>query len=222
MVYTFARTGATTDALAVSYTVSGTATSGSDFAALSGTITIPAGQSSATLSVNPTDDSVVEPDETIILTITDTATYDVGAAGAATGTITNDDADPVTPVVTVAVAPTAVNEDGTGTLVYTFTRTGATTSALTVNYSVSGTATSGSDFSALSGSVTIPAGQSSATVSVNPIDDTTVEPNETIVLTVVDTTSYDVGTAAAATGTITNDDEVVVNPGTIAISPATT
>tara|TARA_R110002073_G_scaffold315027_1_gene487457 strand:- start:2284 stop:6231 length:3948 start_codon:yes stop_codon:yes gene_type:complete len=221
LVYTFARTGATTDALAVTYTVSGTATSGSDFTALSGTVTIPAGQSSVTVSVNPIDDSVVEPDETIILTITDTATYDVGAAGAATGTITNDDTAPVTPVVTVAVNPAAVNEDGSGTLVYTFSRTGATTAALTVNYSVSGTATPGSDFTALSGSVTIPAGQSSATINVNPTDDTTVEPDETIILTVIDTASYDVGAAAAATGTITNDDQVVVNPGTISLSPAT-
>ena len=44
------------------------------------------------------------------------------------------------PSITLAVAPVTVTEDGTANLVYTFTRTGATTNALTVNYSIAGTA----------------------------------------------------------------------------------
>ncbi|WP_197167606.1 Calx-beta domain-containing protein [Neorhodopirellula pilleata] len=217
LVYTFTRTGQTTAALAVNYTVGGTATSGTDFTALSGTVTIPAGQSSTTISVNPTDDSTVEPDETIMLTITDAAAYDVGTPASATGTITNDDVAAVTPTVSVAVAPSAVNEDGTSALVYTFTRTGQTTAALAVNYTIGGTANSGSDFTALSGTVTIPAGQSSTTISVNPTDDSTVEPDETIMLTITDAASYDVGTPASATGTITNDDQTI-SPSSLAIT----
>ncbi len=221
LVYTFTRSGATTDPLTVNYSVSGTATSGTDFAALSGSLTIAAGQTSATVSVNPNDDTTVEPDETIILTVTDAAAYDLGTPSVATGTITNDDVAPSTPTVSVAVAPAAVNENGAGTLVYTFTRTGATTNPLTVNYSVSGTATSGTDFAALSGSLTIPAGQASATVSVNPTDDTTVEPNETIILTVTDAAAYDVGTPGNATGTITNDDQPPVNVPPVVSGPVT-
>ncbi len=216
LVYTFTRTGETTAALPVSYAVSGTASSGDDFAALSGTVTIPIGQASATVTVDPTDDTTVEPDETIILTVTDAAAYDVGTPAAATGTIVNDDA--VTPTVSVAVAPAAVDEDGTAALVYTFTRTGETTAALPVSYAVSGTATSDDDFAALSGTVTIPIGQASATVTVDPTDDTTVEPDETIILTVTDAAAYDVGTPAAATGTIVNDDtdvSVAVSPGSV-------
>ncbi len=221
LTYTFTRSGSTTSALAVSYAVSGTATSGTDFTALSGTVTIPAGSSTATVTVNPTDDTAVEPNDTIILTITDTATYDLGATFVATGTITNDDSGTTTPVVSIAVAPAAVNEDGNGTLVYTFTRTGVTTAALAVNYTVSGTATSGTDFAALSGTVTIPAGSASATVSVNPTDDTTVEGNDTIILTVTDGAAYDVGTASA-TGTITNDDSTgpVTPTVSVSVSPA--
>jgi hypothetical protein len=221
LVYTFTRTGETTAALAISYTVGGTATSGSDYTALSGTVTIPAGQSSTTISVNPTDDATIEPDETIILTITDVAAYDVGTPAAATGTITNDDVTVVTPTVSLTVAPAAVNEDGTGVLVYTFTRTGETTAALAVSYTVGGTATSGSDYTALSGTVTIPAGQSSTSISINPTDDSTVEPDETIILTITDAAAYDVGTPAAATGTITNDDVAVVTPTvSLTIAPA--
>jgi len=48
--------------------------------------------------------------------------------------------------ITLAVAPANVLEDGTTNLVYTFTRTGATTNALTVNYTIAGTATNGTDY----------------------------------------------------------------------------
>ncbi|MFN9399680.1 MAG: hypothetical protein ACK57T_07975, partial [Dolichospermum sp.] len=64
--------------------------------------------------------------------------YTIGTTTAVTGTITNDDF----PSVTLAVSPSSVLEDGTANLIYTFTRTGSTTSALTVNYGITGTADS--------------------------------------------------------------------------------
>lgn len=117
-------------------------------------------------------------------------------------------------VVTVAVAPASVTEDGAGNLIYTFTRTGATTTALTANFTVGGTATFATDyaqtgaasFAASSGTVTIPAGSATAAVTINPAVDSTVEPDETAILTVSTGSGYTVGAPAAATGTITNDD----------------
>ncbi len=117
-------------------------------------------------------------------------------------------------VVTVAVAPSSVTEDGASNLVYTFSRTGATTAALTTNFSVGGTATYSSDytqtgaasFNATTGTVTIPIGSATAAVTVNPTADSTVEPDETAILTVTTGSGYTVGAPAAATGTITNDD----------------
>ncbi len=120
--------------------------------------------------------------------------------------------------VSVSVAPASVTEDGAGELVYTFTRIGSTAAALPVSYTVSGTATSGDDFTALPGTVTIPAGQNSVTVSVNPTDDTTTEPNESIIVIVTDTADYDIGPSTAITGTITNDDGVITGP-VVNISP---
>jgi hypothetical protein len=90
------------------------------------------------VTIDPTTDATVEPDETAILTVTSGTGYSVGTPGAATGTITNDDTD-----VSVAVSPSTVLEDGATNLVYTFTRNGNTTGALTVNFSVAGTATFG-------------------------------------------------------------------------------
>ncbi|MFM6271683.1 MAG: calcium-binding protein, partial [Dolichospermum sp.] len=53
---------------------------------------------------------------------------------------------PTVPSITLAVSPSSVTEDGTTNLVYTFTRTGVTTNALTVNYTLGGTATLNTDY----------------------------------------------------------------------------
>jgi hypothetical protein len=119
------------------------------------------------------------------------------------------------PNVTVAVSPTSVTEDGVPNLVYTFSRTGSTTSALNaVSFSVSGTAqfsadyaqTGAASFSSSTGTVNFAAGSSTAVVTVDPSADSTFESNETVILTVSSGTGYLVGTPSAATGTITNDD----------------
>ncbi len=118
--------------------------------------------------------------------------------------------------ITLAVAPASVTEDGTTNLVYTFTRTGDTTNPLTVNYSIGGTATNGSDYTLLPTSVIFEANSAIATVMVDPTADTTVENNETVALTLAAGTGYIIGTTNAVTGTITNDDTSV----TLAVSPA--
>jgi hypothetical protein len=93
--------------------------------------------------------------------------------------------------VSVAVSPSAVNEDGATNLVYTFTRTDST-EAQTVNFSVGGTATFNTDytqtgaatFTASTGTVSFAIGSLTATVTIDPTADTTVEPSETVNLTV--------------------------------------
>jgi RHS repeat-associated protein len=122
----------------------------------------------------------------------------------------SDFTNPSISTVTLAVSPTSVNEDGTANMVYTFTRSGVTTNALTVNYTVGGTATFNTDytqtgaasFTSTSGTVTFAAGSSTATVTIDPTTDTTVEPDETVALTLATGTGYTVGTPNAATGTI--------------------
>lgn len=64
----------------------------------------------------------------------------------------------------------------------TFSRPDPDPTPLTVTYTVSGTATMGTDFTPLSGSVTIPAGQTSTTVTVNGFADGVNEGTETIIL----------------------------------------
>jgi len=229
LVYTFTRTGVVTGPLTVNFTVGGTATFNTDytqtgadsFTPPTGTVTFTAGSSTATVTVDPTADNTVEPDETVILTVAAGTGYNVGAPTAATGTISNDDS-----AVSVAVSPSIVDEDGPTNLVYTFTRSGSTTNALTVNFSIGGTADSSTDytqtgaatFTPPTGTVTFAAGNSTATVTIDPSADTTTEPDETVILTVVSGTGYEVGAPASATGTINNDDNnvsVAVSPGAV-------
>ena len=113
------------------------------------------------------------------------------------------------PAITLEVSPSSVLEDGTANLVYTFTRTGATTSALTVNYGITGTAVTSDYSGATPGTgktITFAAGASTATLTIDPTADTTVESDETVALTLATGTGYTVGTTTAVTGTITNDD----------------
>ncbi|MCA2720146.1 Calx-beta domain-containing protein [Microcystis sp. M169S2] len=214
LVYTFTRTGSTTSALTANYTVGGTATNGTDYTSIPTSVTFAANSATATVTVDPTPDTTVEPDETVILTLAAGTGYTVGTPNAATGTITNDDTS-----VTLAVSPSSVTEDGTTNLVYTFTRSGVTTNALTVNYTRGGTATLNTDYTrtGTTNTVTFAAGSSTATVIVDPTADTTVEPDETVILTLAAGTGYTIGTPNAATGTITNDDFPSI---TLAVSPS--
>ena len=204
--FTVTRTGATTASLNVQYSVGGTATGGSDYAPLTGSVTIAAGQTSATVTVTPVDDPDFEGAETVSLTLTANAAYSVGTPGTATLTIADDDVATVTVTATDAAASEAGSNPGT----FTLTRTGATTASLSVQYSVGGTATSGSDYTPLTGSVTIGAGQSSATVTVTPVDDPDFEGDETVSLTLTANAAYSVGTPGTATLTIADDDVATV------------
>jgi Ca2+-binding RTX toxin-like protein len=118
----------------------------------------------------------------------------------------------VLPSITLAVSPTSVTEDGTANLIYTFTRTGATPNALTVNYSIAGTATATDYTGATPGAgktITFTAGSSTAILTIDPTADATVESDETVTLTLATGTGYTIGTTGAVTGTILNDDTAV-------------
>jgi parallel beta-helix repeat protein len=112
--------------------------------------------------------------------------------GAINGTNTNNTTGVNPNTVTLAVAPASTTEDGVA-IVYTFTRTGPTTSALTVNFEVGGAATFGNDytqsgaasFSATTGTVTFAVGSNTATVTLTPILDAVAESPEAITLTLV-------------------------------------
>jgi PKD repeat protein len=150
----------------------------------------------------------VESSETVVLTLASDAAYDIGSPNNATITIAdNDQPPPQKPTVTVVATDANAAEAGRDTGTFTVSRTGSTAAALTVKYALTGTAVNGTDYDSLSGSVTIPAGASSATVTVRPIDDTAVEGSETVVLTIASDAAYDIGSPNNATVTIADNDQ---------------
>ncbi|HLW30953.1 MAG TPA: discoidin domain-containing protein [Aequorivita sp.] len=330
----------------INYTISGTATPGSDYTALSGAVTIPNGQQSEIVTVTPLDDTDVEPIETIILTLLPASSYTVGEPSTATVNIISDDiaqpngnialnkpttsssgsetsgakavdgvytvdnwwgaspfpqwwnvdlgaeydlnqlvvftyydgfryyqydiqgsldgtnwttlADfnanttPATsqgntfninnpsaryirvnmnfnsanvgvhiiefeaygsisgtnkPQVTINATDGSASENplDTGTLTVSLDEVNSG-GPLTINYTVGGTATLGSDYTELSGTVTIPNGQQSKTIVVTPIDDTELEPTETVILTLSSAADYTVGVPSSATVNIISDE----------------
>jgi uncharacterized protein YhjY with autotransporter beta-barrel domain len=186
----------------VNITTSGTATSGVDYTGGVATVSIPAGATTATIIIDPTVDGTVEADETVILTVAAGTGYTVGAPASATGTILNDDV----PTATISVSPAAVAEDGAPNLVYTVTLNQAAFAATSVNYTIGGTATNGTDYATIASPLVIPAGSTTGTITVNPTADATIEANETVTLTLNAGAGYTVGVPNSATGTILNDD----------------
>lgn len=121
----------------------------------------------------------------------------------------------LTASVSLAVSTSRVLEDGPANLVYTFTRSGPLTNPLSVNYSVSGSAQLGTDYSGIaatpaSKSVSFAAGAATATVTVDPITDGGIEADETVTLTLLEGTDYTLGTVGAVTGMIQDDDTQIL------------
>ncbi len=370
--FTVTRSGSTASSLTVNYTLGGTAINGTDYTRLGGSIVIPAGAASAIISIVPADDTLVEGNETVLLTLASNTAYTLGAASSASLTIADNDlaapptepepdpepsgtstkfdfgtggsplqsgytriseatlysstlgygwvsgtiasrdrsdgtyltrdfnytplgtfaanvangiydvvltlgdahyahdqmgitiegnlagtvstaagqfstvtyrtqvsdsqltillddfggTDPnvvvtgleIQPVAlppTVTIATTTATTEGSPTPgAFTVTRSGSTASSLTVNYTLGGTAINGTDYTRLGGSIVIPAGAASAIISIVPADDTLVEGNETVLLTLASNTAYTLGAASSASLTIADNDVAAPPPTT--------
>ena len=212
---------ATTDTT-VSYTVSGTATAGDDYTALSGSVVIAAGETSAVIDVTVLDDLLVEGDESVIVTLTGATGDGNIALGTTTeATITISDNDPVVQNEVTIAASADGAEAGPLNGSFTVSLTEVAATDTTVSYTVSGTATAGDDYTALSGSVVIAAGETSAVIDVTVLDDLLVEGAESVIVTLTGATgdgNIALGTTTEATITISDNDPVVQNEVTIAAS----
>jgi uncharacterized protein YjiK len=125
-----------------------------------------------------------------------------------------------TPIVGITAVDGLASEAGSDPGVFRFTRSGSTTSALTVIYSIAtgtGQATPDDYTPTLTGSQIIPAGAASVDVTITPVDDTIAEGTEQLTLTLSDTGSYDVGPNASATVTIQDNDSANQAPTAVTL-----
>jgi len=120
------------------------------------------------------------------------------------------------PLITVVVSSSAVGEDSEEKLVYTLTRTGSLSEALTVTYRLGGTA-SGNDYKGVRGgrskTITFAPNSATAILVVEPKADAEVEEDETVSLSLVAGDGYVLATNSPVVGVITNDDQILEGVG---------
>ncbi len=181
----------------VTYTVTGTADGGVDYTTLSGTVAIAAGEKSATIDISVVDDAVLEESETVIVALVGTDDGDASIDDTNnTASITIADNDTATVSIAASDADAAEpNDDGQ----FTVTLSQISDKDTDVSYVIAGTADSGSDFVALTGTVTILKGDTSAAINIQTLDSDLLEETETVIVTLVGTSDSDVTVAASGT-----------------------
>jgi Calx-beta domain/Domain of unknown function DUF11 len=196
-------------------TANGTATQPADYTSNSGTLTFSPGQTSKTVTVVVKGDAVDEDDETFTVGLSGLINLaSVGNDTSGTGTITDDDPPP-----TISIGDVTVTEGNSGTTAATFTvsLSQASSRGVSVSFATAdGTATQPADYQAASGSVSFDPGQTSKTVTVNVVGDTSDEPDETFAVGLSSPSNATIGDGSG-TGTITDDDQPVVQPPQAAV-----
>ncbi|WP_404785217.1 Calx-beta domain-containing protein [Altericista sp. CCNU0014] len=120
----------------------------------------------------------------------------------------------------VSIAATNQASEPNSNGLFTVSLSQVSTTNTVVTYSVAGTATPGNDYTALSGSVIIPANQLSATVPVSVLNDSAVEGSESVIATLTGVSgAADVGLGANTTATVTiADDDAMGGKATLEVT----
>ena len=189
------------------------ATAGTDYTAVSParTATIAAGASSVTVTVQTTQDSLDEPDETFLVELSSPVNAALADGGdQATGTITDNDGAPTVSVGDAAAAVEGDDATKTTDLSFPVTLSAVSGSNVTVTYTLGGTATADEDYTdPATKSLTIAAGTRTGNILIPVKGDLVDELNETVIVTLSGATNATVSTVEGADegeGTITDDD----------------
>ena len=201
----------------VAQTANGTAQAGSDYTAVGPiTLTFAPGDTSQTVAIPVLGDILDEPDETFTVTLSGASNATIETAQAV-GTILDDD-DPL-PALGIGDVKILEGDSGTVDAVFTVSLSAASTQTVTVvAQTANGTATAGSDYTAVGPvTVTFPAGMIHQTVAVPIIGDATEEPDETFTVNLSGASNATI-LIAQGTGTILNDDGALPSGATPTIA----
>ena len=219
--FTVTRNGVTTGSSSAAYAITGSTVHPADAADFggtlsSGTVSFSAGQKTKVITVSVKGDTITEPDEGFVVTLSNPLKATLLNA-TASGLILNDD-------TSLSIAATDANkEEGNSSstpFTFTVTRAGVTTGTSSVKFAVAGSGThpanaadfgSGTSTVFPSGTVNFSVGESSKTITVNVHGDTALEDDEGFTVT-LSSPSVGVGiTTATAQGTIRDDDRMPIN-----------
>ena len=190
--------------ITVDYTTAdGTAVAGSDYTTTSGTLTFAAGETSTSVDVPVTGDTLYEGNQTFAVSLSSPSNAGIADADAV-GTITDDDPKPSFSIDDVSVVE---GNAGTATATFTVSMSNPSAAGASVQWATSdGSALAGSDYEAGGATLTFSAGDVSQTVHVTIDGDTVDESDETFGVTLSTPTGATIADASA-TGTITDDDK---------------
>tara|TARA_R110002049_G_scaffold72490_2_gene187089 strand:- start:94890 stop:100319 length:5430 start_codon:yes stop_codon:yes gene_type:complete len=168
-------------------------------------ISIPAGDLFADVPIQLIDDTEFEPPETLSISLDRGTGYRLGAASVSTLLVVdNDERPPATIAVTELVASIA---EGVTADAFRLSFSEPTPSETDVSYRISGDVQQDDLSSALVGTITIPAGQTSWNVPLEIIDDIVSEPTELLMLEIVSANGYVVGNPAFASLNVLDNDQ---------------
>lgn len=189
---------------------SGTATNGTDYNNTASTsIVIPSGDLSANAAVGitATQDVDLETNETIIVDITGVTNGTENGVQQQTITINDDD----TPAIDfTGTTSSGLESVSSANLAVTLDK--SSTSTITIDYTVTGTAIGGgTDYTLADGTLTFNPGSTSENITIASIvDDAILEANETVIVTLSNPSNANLGTNTVHTYTITNNDAAAV------------
>ncbi|MFG0260830.1 MAG: Calx-beta domain-containing protein [Novipirellula sp. JB048] len=200
----------------VPFRISGTASEGDDFTISSSPLTIPAGSISADIVIDVIDDLVAESTETVVVTLENPTGARLGADKTHTLHIVDNDDD--TPTAVLSLDTPEIQENA-GSVEMTITLSSTTEFDVVIPYSVSGTATRDIDFTISPSVILIPSGETTATLTIDVIDDFELENNETVIVRLDPPTNAQLGSPHRQVLTIIDNDETP--PPTVSFRTAT-
>ncbi len=203
-VLTVTRTGVTTAPLRVFYTAGGSAWPGGDYLVLSGAVDIPAGSSSAVVTIVPIQDTLEEGNETIIVALAPSSGYIIDQPSRETITLTDDDTAAQPPFANFWVDQ-KVGEGGSITVGVELS-SAALNYPVTIPYTVSGTASNPADHDAVDGNIVISSG-TSGSLTVNISNDGLGDSGETIIFTMGEPSNAQKGVRTSHTVTTIEQNE---------------
>jgi multidrug efflux pump subunit AcrA (membrane-fusion protein) len=197
----------------VSLNLTGSAVAGTDYDPVNPVLTLPAGSTSVSVTVDSLSTNVIQPDKYIVVAIAPSSSYSVGSQGSTVITINGNSS---LPSVTLTSA-TAYLQKGQPYDV-TISLNEAVDAPLTIELTYAGSATEGTDYIVPGGNVVVPAGQTALQLAIPTVTDNLVEADRSLTVSLAPSASYQIGAQSSVSVTMSS---AVVPKVTISVNTAT-
>ncbi len=183
----------------VALNLSGSAVAGTDYQPVNPVLTLTAGSTSASITIDTINNRVIEPNKFLVASISPSSSYSVGVQGSTVITIAGSGA---VPTVTLSSATTYLQKGMPYDV--TISLNEALGTPLTIDLTYGGTATPGADYTVPGGTITVPAGQTSMQLAIPTVTDNVVEADRTLTVALAADPAYQIGTQNSVSVTITS------------------